>query len=82
MVHFIHAAIYDLATETCGKTHFKVDLSFPGGTSQVCSEDQGLEVTAGEDTLTGCALHLSRRQVTSYKSWRKKLKKKKLEEEI
>ena len=37
MVHFIHAAIYDLATETCGKTHFKVDLSFPGGTSQVCT---------------------------------------------
>ena len=37
MVHFIHAAIYDLATETCGKTHFKVDLSFPGGTSQVCN---------------------------------------------
>ena len=37
MVHFIHAAIYDFATETCGKTHFKVDLSFPGRTSQVCS---------------------------------------------
>jgi len=36
MVHFIHAAIYDLDTETCGKKHFKVDLSFPGGTSQVC----------------------------------------------
>ena len=38
LVQLIHGALYGLATETSSKTHFKVAPSFPGGTSQVCTE--------------------------------------------
>ena len=39
LVQLIHGALYGLTFETCAKIHFKVAPSFPGGTSQVCIDD-------------------------------------------
>ena len=55
LLQLIYSALYGLATETCGKTHYKVDASFPGGTSQVCT---GLVWNSGGGSVGRCRLGL------------------------